>query len=578
MRKGLKGFKRKALISLTALSISGLLPLGAALAQGELNAELAAEQSSGVASGKPGDTIKVPVRVWLTPDGGGNNTEAAIVTLNLGGQTQHNATLDFRANEFNIEKTIELSYTIPANTPAGNLSILVSMKSNVETGNSQVRNKYADIVTIQVVNPDTTAPALTLINEPSGYYNESSLPRTFTFSLDEASEVTINNSPAGKYSAGPHEVAMPSTIEGTNTVFLTAKDAAGNVSQAVGFSYFYDTIKPVVTATADRPANKHGWYKDDVTVSFAASDERGSGVASVDGPVTVSTEGKDHQITGTAYDKAGNVGTGSIQISLDKTAPTISGSADRKPNDAGWYKDDVTISFKAEDDLSGVDTVTDSIILSEGENQSVDGIAFDKAGNEASTTVSDINIDKTDPVIHFVNGGTYTLNQPVTWTASDALSGLETPDSGTIDTSKPGKKVITITAIDNAGNKVESTFNYTVEYNFGGILQPINKDGKSIFKAGSTVPVKFQLKDANGNFVSISEAKIYFDKVSNLVTGNEQEAVSTSAATTGNLFRYDAKDNQYIFNLSTKGLPTGTYQITIKLDDGKFYSVEISLK
>jgi hypothetical protein len=41
--------------------------------------------------------------------------------------------------------------------------------------------------------------------------------------------------------------------------------------------------------------------------------------------------------------------------------------------------------------------------------------------------------------------------------------------------------------------------------------------------------------------------------VADVVNGAE----STSAATTGNLFRYSS--GQYLFNWSTKGLPTGTY-------------------
>ena len=106
----------------------------------------------------------------------------------------------------------------------------------------------------------------------------------------------------------------------------------------------------------------------------------------------------------------------------------------------------------------------------------------------------------------------------------------------------------------------------------------LSLDGSSIFKLGSTVPVKFQLRDANGNFVTTAGATIFVTKISNGVTGTEIEAVSTSAATTGNLFRYDPTSNQYIFNLNTKPLSTGTWQIRIKLDDGTSKYVNISLR
>lgn len=104
-------------------------------------------------------------------------------------------------------------------------------------------------------------------------------------------------------------------------------------------------------------------------------------------------------------------------------------------------------------------------------------------------------------------------------------------------------------------------------------LPPINNDGSSIFKLGSTVPVKFELKDANGNYVSDAIAKIW---VKRMPSGAEEEAVSTSAATTDNLFRYAG--DKYIFNLATKGLEIGTWQIRVELDDGASWTVLISLR
>ncbi|RHW43410.1 hypothetical protein D1B31_01755 [Neobacillus notoginsengisoli] len=342
-----------------------------------------------------------------------------------------------------------------------------------------------------------------------------------------------------------------------------------------------DTTAPVVTATPDRAPNANGWYNQDVTVSFSAVDEEGgSGLVpeSVSAPAPVSEDGI-HTVTGTAKDKAGNEGSGSITIKLDKTAPTISGSADREANEHGWYNKDVTVTFEAEDNLSGVADYTRSVPLTEeGKDQSARGTAVDNAGNSSSTEVLGINIDKTKPVINVEDGGTYKLNQTVTWSASDELSGLATAATGTIDTTKVGPQTQTITATDNAGNTRDVTISYNVEYNFGEVLQPINKDGSSVFKAGSTVPVKFQLTDSKGAFISTANATLRYAKSSNQVFGDSVEAVSTSAATSGNLFRYDASSKQYIFNFSTKGLTGGTYQITITLDDGTTHKVVIGLK
>ena len=92
------------------------------------------------------------------------------------------------------------------------------------------------------------------------------------------------------------------------------------------------------------------------------------------------------------------------------------------------------------------------------------------------------------------------------------------------------------------------------------------------------MPVKFRLTDANGSPVTGAVARIYVAKISEGIAGTEMEANSTSAATTGNLFRYDSTANQYIFNLGTKSLSTGTWQIRIELDDGTSKYVTIGLK
>jgi hypothetical protein len=572
--KFLKVLSKKSIINITAaVAISGLIPVGVALAQGELVAELVAEQGNSI-SGKPGDTILVPVNIYVTSRGT-NVTSAVTVYAHFDGKPVKSVTFD--ANQFNVRKQIFLEYTIPMTT-ASTISPRVFMTSTDMTGNDQVNDLTNDYVTIQVIQSpaDTTAPTISLTNPLSGFYNASSLPSTFAFSLDEAGEVFVNGVSQGTISAGAHELSLPTSNEGSNTVTLTAKDAAGNVSNETSFSYFYDTVDPNVIATPDREANEYGWYKEDVTVSFSATDD-GSGVnaGTLTAPVKVTSDG-EHVITGSASDNAGNAGSASLTVKLDKTAPSISGIVDKTANSAGWYKENVIVSFTADDALSGVASVTEPITLTEGEDNSAIGTATDKAGNQSTTRLSGINIDTSKPEINVEDGGTYTLNQVVEWTASDAISGLATSETGTIDTSSVGPKELTIIATDIAGNTREETIHYNVVYDFGGFLQPLSKGGT--YKAGSTIPVKFQLKDVSGKYISNAIATMMYAKINNNVVDNEVEAISTSATSSGNQFRYDSTANQYIFNLSTKGMATGTYQITITLNDGTTYSAQFSLK
>jgi hypothetical protein len=91
-----------------------------------------------------------------------------------------------------------------------------------------------------------------------------------------------------------------------------------------------------------------------------------------------------------------------------------------------------------------------------------------------------------------------------------------------------------------------------------GFLPPL-ETGRS-YKAGSTIPVKFQLKNAIGDYVSDAIAEIYVD-------GSARG--SSGSSNTLNFFRYDPADDQYIFNLNTKGMSLGWHTIEVKLDNGE---------
>ncbi|HKW34188.1 MAG TPA: SBBP repeat-containing protein [Candidatus Acidoferrum sp.] len=104
------------------------------------------------------------------------------------------------------------------------------------------------------------------------------------------------------------------------------------------------------------------------------------------------------------------------------------------------------------------------------------------------------------------------------------------------------------------------------------ILPPINADGSSVWKQGSTVPIKFRVCDING--VSIGTAGV----VTNLVlykigSGTIAPIDETAVNSTNDLaWHFDATGQQWIFNLSTKTAPQNvanqTYYYRIDLNDG----------
>ena len=167
-------------------------------------------------------------------------------------------------------------------------------------------------------------------------------------------------------------------------------------------------------------------------------------------------------------------------VEIDTTKPVITGSQAPLPNSLGWNNTDVTVSFSCADAGSvqsgiKINTVAGVTLTTEGKDQSVTntGTCIDKAGNIADpVTVSNIHIDKTPPVVTITLPGTgeYILNQSITatWFATDALSGVVSPISGSvsIDTSSVGTKTLTLsagTARDKAGNgSLKVTKSYSV--------------------------------------------------------------------------------------------------------------------
>jgi len=299
---------------------------------------------------------------------------------------------------------------------------------------------------------------------------------------------------------------------------------------------------------------------------------------------TYNINASSYSMSGGKQGSKWNVTTAAFQLivlasSSDNTPPVIVPTISPQPNIWGWNNTDVMVSWSVTDPESeiiftegcGTTTLTDE----------TDGTTLictaTSAGGTASSSVT-IKIDKTPPEINIntpQDGESYTLNETVlaNWWANDTLSGIDNatgtvPSGDPIDTSSIGTKSFTVIATDLAGNTLEKTVSYNVVYNFVGFGAPLNIDGKK-FKKNSTIPVKFQLFDALGNPVSNATATLWV---------NGEPAVSSGGSNTDNYFRYDPTDQQYIFNLSTKQLNTGTNTLVVELDDGTSHELEITIR
>jgi hypothetical protein len=112
------------------------------------------------------------------------------------------------------------------------------------------------------------------------------------------------------------------------------------------------------------------------------------------------------------------------------------------------------------------------------------------------------------------------------------------------------------------------------------ILQPINPDGSSVFKQGSTAPAKFRVCDANGNSIGTAGVVSNFHIVQ-IVSGTVVSTVdeTVDSTTPDNIFRWSPTDQQWIYNVSTKSFGKNqTYYFEIKLNDGSSIFFNFGLK
>ena len=163
------------------------------------------------------------------------------------------------------------------------------------------------------------------------------------------------------------------------------------------------------------------------------------------------------------------------------------------------------------------------------------------------------------------------------------LSGVLTCTTTAVTNSPAGSYPITCSG--------QSSTNYTITYVPGTltiifsptsgrtVLPPVAANGTSVFKAGRTVPIKFQVFDVNGVSIGTPGTVVSFriiDVIAGTVTTPVDLPVDSTSADTS--FRFDPIAQQWIFNLNTSGLAAGsTYVFRIGLSDGTHIDFQFGL-
>ncbi len=180
----------------------------------------------------------------------------------------------------------------------------------------------------------------------------------------------------------------------------------------------------------------------------------------------------------------------------------------------------------------------------------------------------------------FVNGDT----------APSSVNGVASCTTTATATSTVGTYPITCTKGTLTSDKYDfttfATGTLTIVYKWSGFNQPINDtvynpgQSMSVFKGGSTIPVKFQLKNSNGTPVQSSTSPQWLTPQKlNALTATTTELLYTDPAHTGTTYAWDTTDKQYHYNWKTKEVTPGYwYRIFAKLDDGTVQSVIVGLR
>jgi PKD domain len=345
---------------------------------------------------------------------------------------------------------------------------------------------------------------------------------------------TITVTPEGQGTA-TISVSGPSSITVTN----------GSGTEIRTFDYMANFTVNVAAA----PVTNHA-----PTVSNAAQDANG-----VEGG-TLTTSGAFSDQDGDTLSITKQSGAGTVEPSTTDPGQW-SWSLPTTDNGSG------TVVVKAEDGKGG--TVTDS---------------FDWTATNANPVV-DTPLNITDPNngtaclggntvnlgFSFTDAGSAdTHKATIAWgdgSTDTVVDPATSPVSGKQHTYKGlGPYTITVTVEDDDAGSATGTKIQSFHYNVGNtLLSPVNADSSSLFKLGSTIPLKVNITDCNGVGVAGLSPQIRMIQTGSTtpLTGVD-EGISTQPNDTNWVMRGDGY-GQYIYNLASKSLPdsSATYKAQI---------------
>ncbi|MFT4049164.1 MAG: hypothetical protein QM648_04915 [Solirubrobacterales bacterium] len=344
------------------------------------------------------------------------------------------------------QSSVVLNYTVtePYGTPT--CTIADGATINLDEGENTILvectdsagNVGSDSVT---VTRDSIAPDVSITAPADNSVTSGSTTTLHFTATDAGSDFTCDRTDGD----------VIALTEGVNTITVTCTDDAGNVGTD-SVTVTRDSIAPQITITA--PINNSVTTDSTTTLHFTVDDATDVTCDRDDGDTINLTEGSN-TITVQCTDEAGNIGSASVTVIRDNTAPVV--TIITPPDGTVTKNASIVVSYTVTDNLTPVTcnrTNPSTVSLSEGAN-TITVQCTDAAGNVGSDTVT-VTRDSAAPVVTITAPAdgliTKDASTTLTFTVSDDTATTCNRTSGSSVALTAGVNTITVVCTDAAGN------------------------------------------------------------------------------------------------------------------------------
>jgi hypothetical protein len=466
--------------------------------------------------------------------------------------------------------SVTASFSAAATTPVGAYNVtIVTAELNPSASTGKLGDSTATTVTVHVVAPTVTDADGDGVPDASDNCPSVANPGQADADSDGIGDACDTNAYAPTLSsaaadANGNEGDTLSTSgafsdqDGNNTLAITKVSGAGTVTDNGDGSWSWSL------ATTDQGSGSVTVQASDgehtaVTDSFDWSAANVAPSGTFNSPSADVNEGSSFNLSITGVTDPSSVDTAAgFQYAFDCGSGygSYGASSSASCSTATDGPATLNVAAKVKDKDGGVSEYTGTVTV-DNVKPTVSALTLGGATGTACTAGNTVTLDFgfTDPGvndnpwavdINWGDGSTHT-------TYNATSQGAQTQQSHTY---AAGSYTVSVSVTDKDSGTGNSSGSNTVSllYNMSAIQPPINADGTSIFKYGSTIPVKVRITDCVGSPVSGLAPRLGVGMQSAgtpPATVNEDTS-STSAADTGQYLRYDPTAGQYIYNLATK--------------------------